>query len=232
MPKRKWTPGRLSSVLGGLLLVLVAVVVTTARPGDRRLYPVLSGAPATTVFLIDNGFHSDLVVPSGAFGTQARVVREAVAATTDKPWIVIGWGDARFYTEDGFSSARVADALRSLFAPGNPSVIRFEGLAASPDQIWRVGVRPIRLSNAGLQRMLAHIDQSLAMDGDGHPAPALGAAVDDVRFFRSTESFSLIHLCNHWTALNLNAAGLPVAPVIDTLPAGLVLDLKARAGLK
>jgi uncharacterized protein (TIGR02117 family) len=232
MPKLKWTPGRPSSALGGLLLVLVAVVVITARPGDRRLYPVLAGAPATTVFLIDNGFHSDLVVPRAAFGGGSRVAREAVAATTDKPWIVIGWGDARFYTEDGFSSARVADALRSLFAPGNPSVVRLEGLPRAPDQIWRKGVRPIQLSSAGLQRMLAHIDQSLAMDGDGHPAPALGATVDDVRFFRSIESFSLIHLCNHWTALNLNAAGLPVAPVIDTIPAGLVFDLKARAGLR
>ena len=232
MPRRRWTPGRLYAVLGGLLLVFIAVVMITARPGDRRLYPVLAGAPATTVFLIDNGFHSDLVVPRAAFGTGSRVVREAVAATNDKPWIVIGWGDARFYTEDGFSSARIADALRSLFAPGNPSVVRLEGLARAPDQIWRKGARPIHLSNAGLQRLLTHIGQSLVMDGDGHPAPALGAAVDDVRFFRSTESFSLIHLCNHWTALNLNAAGLPVAPVIDTLPAGLVLDLKTRAGLK
>jgi uncharacterized protein (TIGR02117 family) len=232
MPRRKWTPGRPLSVLAGLLLILIAVVVITARPGDRRLYPAPADAPVTTVFLIDNGFHSDLVVPRAAFGTGSRVVGEAVAATTDKPWIVIGWGDARFYTEDGFSSARVADALRSLFAPGNPSVVRLEGLARSPDRIWREGVRPIRLSNAGLQRLLAHIGESLVMDGDGHPAPAMGAAVDDVRFFRSTESFSLIHLCNHWTALNLNAAGLPVAPVIDTMPAGLVFDLKARAGLR
>jgi hypothetical protein len=29
----------------------------------------------------------------------------------------------------------------------------------------------------------------------------------------------------------LNAAGVPDTPVLDTLPAGLVLDLKLRAGM-
>jgi hypothetical protein len=50
-------------------------------------------------------------------------------------------------------------------------------------------------------------------------------------FFRSREDFSLVHLCNHWTAELLSAAGLPTTPVLDTLPAGLRLDLRLRAGL-
>ncbi len=50
-------------------------------------------------------------------------------------------------------------------------------------------------------------------------------------FFASSESFSLIHLCNHWTADLLHAAGLPVTPVLDVLPVGLALDLDLRAGV-
>jgi len=50
-------------------------------------------------------------------------------------------------------------------------------------------------------------------------------------FFASRERFSLLHLCNHWTAELLNAAGLPVTPVLDTLPAGLGVDLRLRAGV-
>ena len=48
-------------------------------------------------------------------------------------------------------------------------------------------------------------------------------------FFVSGEGFSLVHLCNHWEAELLHAAGLPTTPVLDTLPAGLVLDLKLRS---
>ena len=53
----------------------------------------------------------------------------------------------------------------------------------------------------------------------------------DEAFFASVERFSLVHLCNDWTAELLNAAGLPTTPVLDTLPAGLWLDLQLRAGL-
>ena len=50
-------------------------------------------------------------------------------------------------------------------------------------------------------------------------------------FFKSSEGFSLAHLCNHWTAGLLVAAGLPMTPVLDTLPAGLRLDLRLRSGV-
>ena len=66
-------------------------------------------------------------------------------------------------------------------------------------------------------------------DAGGQPVRIAGAAPPDTAFFRSVEPFSLIHLCNHWTAELLNAAGLPTTPVLDTIPAGLRLDLRMRA---
>jgi hypothetical protein len=45
------------------------------------------------------------------------------------------------------------------------------------------------------------------------------------------ETFNIFNDCNHWVARLLSAAGLPTAPVLATLPQGLLLDLKLRAGL-
>jgi hypothetical protein len=50
-------------------------------------------------------------------------------------------------------------------------------------------------------------------------------------FYRSIQSFHVFNVCNHWVARLLSAAGLPTAPVLATLPPGLFLDLKWRAGL-
>jgi hypothetical protein len=110
-------------------------------------------------------------------------------------------------------------------------VVHLEGAFAAPDRTWGRGVRPITLSRAGLAALLARAGRSLAPGPGGAPLVAPIRRVPAEAFFASNERFSLIHLCNHWTAELLNAAGLPVTPVLDALPAGLALDLQLRADL-
>ena len=50
-------------------------------------------------------------------------------------------------------SGRVLDGLRSLFLPGNPSAVRFDGLRDAPDRIYETrSVHAVRLSHAGTGR--------------------------------------------------------------------------------
>ena len=71
-------------------------------------------------------------------------------------------------------------------------------------------------------------------------APGAGIAADDLgpglygpsRFYRANGTFNIFHVCNHWLADLLDAAGVPTAPVLATLPAGLFLDLEWRSGLR
>jgi len=215
-----------------VVVALVLFVALTARPGDRRLYPGASGQATTTIYLVDNGFHSDLVLPRQALFAKPHPAALAVAMATDKPWVAIGWGDARFYSQQGFGPGRLFSGLRALLLPGNRSVVHIEGLANSPDHIYANGVRPIQVTDAGLERTVGRIDRSLDTESDGQPQRTQTPHPADAGFFRSVEHFSLVHLCNHWTADLLDAAGLPTTPVIDTLPAGLDLDLRLRAGVK
>ena len=223
----------LGLIVGGALVVALVLFMTlTARPGDRNLYPGATGQARTTIYLVDNGFHSDLVLPREALFAKPHPAALAAAMATDKPWIAIGWGDARFYSQQGFGLGRLFSGLRALLLPGNRSVVHIEGLASSPDRVYASGVRPIQVTNTGLEHALARIDRSLDTESDGQPQRAQTPHPADAGFFRSVEHFSLVHLCNHWTADLLDAAGLPTTPVIDTLPAGLALDLKLRAGVK
>jgi len=73
------------------------------------------------------------------------------------------------------------------------------------------GRRTFRLTPAGFDAVAARIEGSFDLS-TGAPRIAAARAGDDARFFASREHFSVGHLCNHWTAGVLNAAGLPVRP--------------------
>jgi uncharacterized protein (TIGR02117 family) len=225
-----WPRAAITSAL--VLVALGLLVGLTSRPGDQRLYPGAAGEAKTTVYLVDNGFHTDLVLPRAALFAKSHAVAIATADATDKPWIEIGWGDSKFYTERGMGVARLVSGVRALLAPGNHSVVHIEGLASDPQRVYPGDAKPLQLTGAALESVLARVDRSLAMDSDGLPQRSEAAHQSDEGFFRSVEHFSLVHLCNHWTAELLNAAGLPITPVIDTLPVGLHWDLSLRAGVK
>jgi hypothetical protein len=216
---------------GGLaaLLAMLSLVLTlaTAKGGDPALYPAAPGQ-GVTIFLVDNGWHSDIAVPTAAIEASGGALAQAARETSNLPWTLVGWGDARFYEASSSALSRVPDGLAALVG-GRPTVVRLEGVWGQPDRVWTRGVRPITLSRAGLAALLARADVALVRGAGGAPVMAPIHRDPGESFFASGERFSLIHLCNHWTAELLHAAGLPVTPVIDTLPAGLALDLRLRA---
>jgi uncharacterized protein (TIGR02117 family) len=201
----------------------------TARPANPALYPP-HPADAQAIFLIDNGFHSDLIIPRDAIVAHGGAIAAAAARLAPDPWVMVGWGDARFYEATSPWQGRVLDGLRAAFG-GRPTVVHLEGVWGPPDQLWKSGVRRIPLSHAGLAALLDRADRAFALGPDGAPRFVPQPRGADEAFYESGEGFSLLHLCNHWTAELLNAAGLPTTPVFDTLPFGLRLDLRLRAGL-
>jgi uncharacterized protein (TIGR02117 family) len=219
---------RLRPVGAVLLLLLIVLALATARPGDPRLYPPRP-ADAQVIYLVDNGFHSDLVLPRAAIMAHGGPLAEAAAASADD-WIMVGWGDARFYAAATPWQGRLADAVSAALG-GRPTTVHLEGVPRRPDLAWTEGVRRIALSSAGLAALMARVDRSFALTKAGAPVPLPVTRDPDEAFFASVEPFSAIHVCNDWTAELLSAAGLPTTPVLDTLPAGLWLDLKLRSGL-
>lgn len=236
--ERRKLPAKLSPLTGAAVLFLLLLTLATARNGDPRLYPPPPGRQAgqvVSVYLVDNGFHTDLAVPVSAL-VGRRSGRAAASVAGGRSWVLVGYGDRSFYIAQGPALARAADGLRSLFMPGNPAVLRFDGLAASPDKVWGDGVTSIKLSPRGLAALAEAIDASLEPGPGGGPvsvpdAVGAGNGAPSRGFFAAGRPFSLVHLCNHWTADMLHAAGLPETPVLDTVPAGLKLDLKLRAGV-
>jgi uncharacterized protein (TIGR02117 family) len=213
-------------LIGAILaLTLMAMALSSVRAGDRALYPARAGEPAVVIYLVDNGFHTDIALPSASLDGRGGALAEAAGRIRAGEWVLVGWGDAAFYQGRGLSAARVLDGLRALFTPGNRAVLQVATHDGRPDRVF-AATAPIRLSEAGYARLLARLDASFA------PGPRLvGPGGGRSAFFESAEHFGILKLCNHWTGEVLSAAGLPTTGVLHITPAGLKLDLKLRAGL-
>jgi uncharacterized protein (TIGR02117 family) len=223
-----------------IVVVFVAAGALTMRRGDYRLYPPQPGTATVPIFLVSHGYHSGVVLPRARMADLASergdVALTAVAARFGLfPFIEIGWGEEGFYRSvPTIASLTVAMAVRALFAPGNPSVLHVVGLSAHPAVAFpRADIIAPALSVEGFGRLIDRIDRTFAPGPRGEAVEDLGPGLyGPSLFYRAVGTFNILHVCNHWTADLLDAAGIPTAPFLATMPQGLFLDLQWRAGLE
>jgi uncharacterized protein (TIGR02117 family) len=233
---RRWAK-RLALVFVGLTAAFVLLALVTARSGDRALWPVVDGVE---VFVVSHGYHAGIVVPREALIEAARRNQNngALIDLAERfgafPWLEIGWGDEGFYREvPTVASLNLGLAARALFRAGNPSVLHVVGLPRGPEIVFaNAEIVRIRLGAAGFAKLTQRLDDTFARDAENRLPPDLGRGLyGPSLFYRARGNFNLFNVCNHWLARLLDAAGLPTAPVLATLPYGLFLDLRWRAGL-
>jgi hypothetical protein len=178
------------------------------------------------VYVVRNWLHANMVVPAEALGPDGPAAQAVAALPGSAPWIMMGWGDAKHYRERGHTPLRALDLWRSFLVPNNPAVILVSPLQAppTPEALGKPVIR-LRLSRAGFARLTARLNRSFALK-DGRPQVAGRGREPDSLFFSSGEGSDLLHVCNHWIAHLLHAAGVPTRPVLDTITAGLAWDLK------
>lgn len=223
--RRRRETGGLWAMGAAALAGALAALWTWTTPGDPALWPSRAEAPGVEVTLLDNGFHTDLATPRAALEARGGPLAEAVRGLPPGDWVLIGWGDAKFYVDQSPISDRLPDGARAFFRPGNPSVIMLDPARRDPREAFAEGSRrDFRLSEAGFEAMAARIEASLDLSG-GAPRLAAARAGDDARFFASREHFSILHLCNHWTTGVLNAAGMEIRPVRSILSSEVVATI-------
>jgi uncharacterized protein (TIGR02117 family) len=223
------------------LVALIVAAVLTARPADPALWPPRPGEPHIEVFVVSHGWHSGLVLPLAAI--------EDVVARGDHPGhaalfalvqqfsgyrhLELGWGDEGFYRHvPDMGALTFGLAMRALLHPGNSSVVHVVGVAVPVMEAFpRADIVRIELTARGFLRMLAALEASFVREGDAAAQPLGPGLYGPSLFYRGTDTFHMFNVCNHWVARLLAMAGVPTAPVPATLPAGLLLDLRWRAGL-
>lgn len=187
------------------------------------------GSEAVTIHLLDNGFHTDLALPRDALEARGGPLAEAVRTLGPGDWVLVGWGDAKFYVDQSPIANRLPDGARAFFRPGNPSVVMLDPEARDPRRLFaEEGRASLAVSPAAFDHMAGRIEASLDLS-TGKPSIAAARSGDDARFFVSREIFSILHLCNHWTASVLAAGGVAIRPVRSITSAEVMRATRAAA---
>jgi uncharacterized protein (TIGR02117 family) len=229
----------LAVALLALLWIAVVAVIFTTRYGDPMLWPPRPDAGRVEIYVVSNGYHTGVALPRAtlaefASGRGYPALLAVAQRFGQFAFVEIGWGDEAFYRNvPTVGDLTLPLALRALFRPGNASVLHVVGLPAEPARAFPLAdIVAIPLSRNGFDQMLQRIEATFVPPVNGALADAGKGLYGPSLFYPATGTFNIFHVCNHWIAGLLDAAGVPTSRVVATFAGGLMLDLRWRSGLR
>ncbi|WP_236647175.1 TIGR02117 family protein [Hymenobacter busanensis] len=176
------------------------------RNADFRETP--GGIP---VFVVSNGFHTDLVLPA----REARTGTDWLArlgqpqwgqAFGASPFVSFGWGNEAFYLESyGGKFPKPGTVARALLPAKTLMHVGFYPAAPTPGE----HVVMLRIAPTQYQQLVRYVAESFQPDSAGRwelRNPAGYTAADF--FFRARGRYHALRTCNDWTNRGLHEAGI------------------------
>lgn len=164
-----------------------------------------------TIFVVDNGYHVDLVLPTVDRSRDWRPLLDAspiAAPGRDAPWVAFGWGSRTAYTEIG--------ALSDLTPGAMARALAFDRTVMHVLPVARVrpegaNVRAVEIAAPLYAAMAARIDASFARDAEGRVQPLAGVTQGyGDAYFEAVGAFSPLRTCNVWAGDMLRGAQVKV----------------------
>lgn len=186
-----------------LLLLCAAVLSGCASLPPAKSVPVAN--TAHTIYFIHRGWHTSILLDAKVLAAQSPLLAKELRG---QRYARIGFGDGDYFTGRDKS---VSSATRALFA-SRYSALQLLTYDDSPFAEIPEDTRvPLAISREGLRQLIAHINNSIALDASGVPLrlPAQGEAMG--YFYQANVHYSAFSNCNTWSGQALRAAGLPVA---------------------
>lgn len=196
--------------LAGFVLAL-ALLLGTCVPVNRAFRSVPAGIP---VFVVSNGFHTDVVLPLREQRTGTNWLTWLENPTWARQfstyqYVAMGWGSSGFYMASyGGHLPGVGTVLRAL-VPG-PTLMHVDFYQAAP----RPGLRAValRVSEAQYQQLVSYVQASFERDSTGRLMPIAQAGYTPEDFFlQANGKYHALRTCNDWTNQGLKQAGIRAA---------------------
>lgn len=177
-------------------LYFAAAMAGSAIPVNRDWRQAESG---TLVYVIDNGIHTDVVLPAHEFADLVRPEHLADPRQAGRAHLALGWGDRGFYLNTptwwDVNPLRIAAAM----VGAGPTVVHASFIDAP-----RAGpkVKPLILNPAQYRQLVAFVRRSFAPG-----VPVHGYGSHDA-FYVARGGYSAFNTCNQWTGRALRSAGV------------------------
>ncbi|MER9102430.1 TIGR02117 family protein [Mesorhizobium sp. M0848] len=211
----------------GLLLVVVALAVTTGTFVPRPLWPAAAAMPAATrhILVLNNPIHTDIAIPvDDAVRRRFHFLVDA-GIPADRPevrYIVFGWGGRAFYLETPtWSELKAVPVMKALTLDASVMHVDVAGDIVEP----RPDIAGFDITEDRFTALLDFIDASFQRGPEG-PILVPDAAYSRFDgFYEANGHFNALVGCNTWTAAALRIAGLRTG-WWNPLPVSLGLSMR------
>ena len=184
-------------------LYLLAALIGSLVPVNRDWIEPDEGI---TVYIANNGIHSDIVMPVRAAGLDWSPFvpkSDFASPSPDAKWVAFGSGEQRVYLDTPrWQDIRPGTIWSAL--TGGRRVMHVEWVA-NPDYMDRA----IRLRPEEYRRLWAAVRSDFKLDADGEPEridhPGYGRSD---AFYWANGKFHALKTCNSWAAGRLRLAGV------------------------
>jgi uncharacterized protein (TIGR02117 family) len=184
-------------------LYLLAALLGSLIPVNRAWQEPERGI---TIYLADNGIHSDIIMPAVAEGLDWRPLlpkRDFAAPPSQAQWVAFGSGEERVYLETPRWQDIEAKTVWSALS-GGKRVMHVEWVDDTG-----YAARAIRLRPHEYRRLWAAIRADFVLGPDGRPRRIDAPGYDCCdAFYRATGKASAVRTCNSWAANRLRLAGV------------------------
>jgi len=163
----------------------------------------------TTIYLLTNGVHTDLVLPiKNRYKDWSEVIPVDHMLSTDTlmNYVAFGWGDKNFYLETPtWADLKFSTAFNALFFLSTSAMHVTLYKTMSEDEYSK----KISINTEQYKKMVQFIGDSFQRNQKGELIliKNLSYANDDC-FFEAKGTFNLFYTCNTWTNKGLKQSGL------------------------
>lgn len=203
------------------VLVVLGWCIGCAASG-APLYPLQAGEEPKLIYVVSHGWHTGIVVKRDDVDAHLWPEKDDFPEAL---YLEMGWGDRDFY-----QAPKAGLGLLLQAAVASPaSVLLVIGMPTTVTQYFpRAEIIEIPIARRGLDELAKFIHATYKRDATGRTIPlGPGNWHKHSQFYLAEGEYSLANTCNTWVARALQAAGLPVKPVIK---AGGVMRQAQRYG--
>lgn len=193
----------------GFILFLLIYVLTAFVLSRISVKEEVSAPDEIDIYLLTNGIHSDIVVPSITDQVNWFSKLDHLGSkidTTSFNYLAFGWGDKGFYLNTpSWSELKASTALKATIGVSGTAIhaTYYEKMVEDEN------CTKISISKEQYARLIQYLNSSFDLDSKGSfiqiETDATKSELD--AFYEATGRYSLFNTCNSWTNKGLKASG-------------------------
>ena len=205
----------------GLILIAAVLIASGCRGPTASLYPPAAPERTKTVWVVDHGWHTGLVVRRADIPEAIWPEHRDVPGST---FLEVAWGNRDFYIAE---HPTLAMALKAAFVP-TESVLHVAGFSRPPAEYFPAAdeILVLDVSLRGFEELARFVHEAYARDADGRVIKLAPGQYPGSAFYLARGMYHLLNTCNTWVARALRAAGLPTTPAYAITAGNVMFQLR------